>query len=324
MNTGKTSNHSSPGPSTSDTRIRRSCKRKISYAEVDDSLLSLIFAEPETVGQGQGTNQPSKRKKTTKSTSVKRPVAADKGDLKQHDRKRKTRSTKNLWLCKKSFLSMANDLKRVSLVDVVSHVLKFLDNEKHIKNNAKRQELLNLLCTTSTINSLTKELFSKLKELMVKNLNAKAKEIHAKYRIKFTFYIRDMMYDKSSKISKWASKNGLKGNDDNFYCVVQAIAAGVFEFVPNQVIRLNKEKKENKHEESDVPKMVNSTESLLVLSGGCFGKIYKCVKRSIINYKRKQNESKWSSQIEFRKFLFQLVMTQNEKRNPNIPVGPGP
>ena len=58
----------------------------------------------------------------------------------------------------------------------------------------------------------------------------------------------------------------------------------------------------------------------MVLSGGCFGKIYKCVKRSIINYRRKQNESKWSSQIESRKFLFQLVMTQNEKRNPNIPV----
>ncbi len=139
MNTVNSSDESLPAPSTSGT----SCKRKISYAEVDDSLLALILAEPETVvGQetitppNEKSKIPSKRKKTTKSTSqkkVKRPVAANKGDSKQHDGKRKSRSTKNTWLCKKSFLSITNDLKRVSLVDVVSHVLKFLDNEKHIK-----------------------------------------------------------------------------------------------------------------------------------------------------------------------------------------------
>ena len=268
MNTVNSSDESLPAPSTSG----RSCKRKISYAEVDDSLLALIFAEPETVvGQetitppNEKSKIPSKRKKTTKSTSqkkVKRPVAANKGDSKQHDGKQKSRSTKNTWLCKKIFLSIANDLKRVSLVYVVSHVLKFLDNEKHIKNNAKRQELLNLLCTTNTINSLTKELFSKLKKLMVQNLNFKPKGRQAKYRIKFTFYVRDMMYDKSSKISKWASKNSLQGNDDNFYCVVQAIAAGVFQFVQSQVIRLNKEKQKEEHLETNIPKIINSTESL--------------------------------------------------------------
>ena len=70
------------------------------------------------------------------------------------------------------------------------------------------------------------------------------------------------MYDKSSKISKWASKNSLQGNDDNFYCVVQAIAAGVFQFVQSQVIRLNKEKQKEEHLETNIPKIINSTESL--------------------------------------------------------------
>eukprot|EP00112_Aurelia_sp_Birch-Aquarium-sp1_P022053 Seg6091.1 transcript_id=Seg6091.1/GoldUCD/mRNA.D3Y31 product="hypothetical protein" protein_id=Seg6091.1/GoldUCD/D3Y31 len=249
MNSDNSFDESLPGPSTSNTRVGRSCKRKINYTEVDDSLLALIFGETETLGQETNAppNEiPSKRKKTTKSTShkkVKRPVAANKGDSKQHDQKPKSRSTKNAWLCKKSFLSMAKDLKGVSLVDVVRHVLKFLDNEKHIKNNAKRQELLKLLCTTNYINSLTKELFSKLKKLMVQNLNVKPKERQAKYRIKFTFHVRDMMYDKSSKISKWASKNSLQGNDDNFYCVVQAIAAGIFHFVQSQVIKLKSKKR---------------------------------------------------------------------------------
>ncbi len=57
MNTVNSSDESLPAPSTSG----RSCKRKISYAEVDDSLLALIFSEPETV-VGQETITPPNEK----------------------------------------------------------------------------------------------------------------------------------------------------------------------------------------------------------------------------------------------------------------------
>ena len=100
---------------------------------------------------------------------------------------------------------MTNGLKKASLVDVMSYVFKFLDNEKHIENNAKRQELLDLLCASKAIKSL------------VKDLKLNQKERHAKYRIKFTFYVRDMMHNKSSKISKWAAKNNSQGNEHILY-----------------------------------------------------------------------------------------------------------
>ena len=87
---------------------------------------------------------------------------------------------------------------------------------------------------------------------------------------------------------------------------------------------MNKEKQNREAPISDTNdhKPTNSTESLLTLAGGSFGKIYKCIKRSIKKLRKENYEkkmAKWRSKISFRKFLYQLVMTQKEKRNPNIP-----
>ncbi len=171
---------------------------------------------------------------------------------------------------------------------------------------------------------LVKYLFAKCQQLMTSCFKKSPKDRQSSYRINYTFHVKAMVQDKSSEISKWFLENFTENISQHLYSVVHAVAAGVFEFTLSHFIKMNKEKQNREAPISDTNyhKPTNSTESLLTLAGGSFGKIYKCIKRSIKKLRKEnyeKNKAKWRSKISFRKFLYQLVMTQKEKRNPNIP-----
>ena len=90
---------------------------------------------------------------------------------------------------------------------------------------------------------------------------------------------------------------------EHFSSVIHAVAAGVFSFVQNQIIEMNKEEQSEKIPMTDTnTTTTNSTECLLTIGGGCFGKIYKCVKRSIrklskIHYNTKEKQWEIKDQI---------------------------
>eukprot|EP00794_Sanderia_malayensis_P006653 gene6653-7399_t len=151
-------------------------------------------------------------------------------------------------------------------------------------------------------------------------LRKKPKDRQSVYRVKFTFYVRDIIHQSSSPLSKWFNSNKqtlLNENKDDFACVVHAIAMGIFNFIQSNMMEL----KHNNGNEADSikePMTLNPAISLLTIGGGCFGKIYKCVKRRIAKLRResyKAKEAQWKSLIEFRKFVYCLVMTPKEKKN---------
>lgn len=336
------------GPSTATSRAGRCCKRKIDYAE-DDDLLSIIFGEEEhqsegqedlsgQVGsaaipkkiakQGKGTTIPPSKKKTETATKEKGSKGGGyRPEKKASEKKGKEKSQKakkKKWLSKVKFSAMAKKFRKIPSEIVQSYVVTFLNTEKHIFTHPSRKQLLESLKVSGEINDLVQHLLSKCNQIMMLCLKTSPKDRQSLYRIQYTFYVRDLMLNKSSQIVKWFEDNFPEDMLEHFSSVIHAVAAGVFSFVQSQIIGINKEEqnKDIPMTDSDTTATNNSTESLLTIGGGCFGKIYKCVKRGIRKLRKthyKTKEKQWRSKIKFRKFMYELVMTPNEKKNPNIP-----
>ena len=218
---------------------------------------------------------------------------------------------------------MAKKLQKMPSEIVQSHVITFLNTEKHVAIHPPRKQLLESLKVSGEMNDLIQYLLSKCNHIMMSCLKTSPKDRQSAYRIQYAFYVRDLILNKSSQIVKQFQGNFPEDMLEHFSSVIHAVAAGVFSFVQNQIIEMNKEEQNEKIPMTDTnTTTTNSTECLLTIGGGCFGKIYKCVNRSIrklrkIHYNTK--EKLWRSKIKFRKFMFELVMTPNEKKNPNIP-----
>ena len=314
------------GPSGTNLRTRtgRTCKRKVSYDDQDD-LLSLILGEcglqGEKYGEESGTEEdlpPKRKKRATKNNVQSANVKTGKKETKNATHQMTT------WMDKKSFMSMVNALKTVAIGDVKDYVVVFLRNEKHIEVHAPRKDILDRLTSTAMLDILVKYLFAKCQEIMTSCFKQPPKDRQSSYRINYIFHVKAVVQDKSSEISKWFLENFTEDISQHLYSVVHAVAAGVFEFTQSHFLKMNKEKETREALLSDRSdhKPTNSTESLLTLAGGCFGKIYKCIKKSIKKLRKEnyeKNKEKWRSNISFRKFLYQLVMSQKEKKNPNIP-----
>ena len=151
------------------------------------------------------------------------------------------------------------------------------------------------------------------------SLKNKPKDRKSIYRVKFTFYVRDILDESSSTLSRWFDSNEkdlLNTNKNHFSCVIHAIAMGIYSFIQSNVIELKQKGNEADNiTQEHVP--LNPIISLLTLGGGCFGKVYKCVKRRIAKLRRhsyKANEAHWKSLIEFRKYMHCLVMAPKEKK----------
>eukprot|EP00794_Sanderia_malayensis_P002611 gene2611-3024_t len=181
-------------------------------------------------------------------------------------------------------------------------------------------KIVQMLEETDELERTVRTFFLKALKIAEECLRKKPKDRQSVYRVKFTFYVRDIIHQSSSPLSKWFNSNKqtlLNENKDDFARVVHAIAMGIFNFIQSNMMEL----KHNNGNEADSikePMTLNPAISLLTIGGGCFGKIYKCVKRRIAKLRResyKAKEAQWKSLIEFRKFVYCLVMTPKEKKN---------
>ena len=113
------------------------------------------------------------------------------------------------------------------------------------------------------------------------SLSTIPKDRQAVYKIRFTFYVRDLLKS-ASNVMKWfdLNKMNMKGDKDDFFCAIHSIAAGIFKFIQSKVIEI-KQNKKGIVSNPEEPITLNPALSFSTLAGGSFGKIYKCVKRRI-------------------------------------------
>ena len=219
-------------------------------------------------------------------------------------------------------------LKSLQLSVVLQSVLSFLSTEEHIKKR-ERDSIINGLKVSNQLSELVKVVFQKGIQLLSSGLKNRAEDRQAMYRINFTFFLRSLIFGPSSNeketiISKWFKENFSGMTIEHLSCVVHAVGSGVYDFIQMQALKFN-QKNENvithvigggdNHSE-------NLLASLLVVAGGCLGKIQKVMK----NFQRKNYRTKdkvLKSKLEMyrviRKLLWNIVMTSKEKRNPCLP-----
>ena len=224
---------------------------------------------------------------------------------------------------KVKFRGITKLLRKIPIHAVAEFARQHTNSEVHVKESENRMNIVQMLEETKEMENVVKNIYLKGIKFTEESLSTILKDRQAVYKIRFTFYVRDL-FNSASNVMKWfdLNKMNMKGDKDDFFCVIHAIAAGIFKFIQSKVIEI-KQNKKGLVSNPEEPTTLNSALSLLTLAGGSFGKIYKCVKRRIaklrrLHYKKKHEE--WRSLIKFRKFMYCLVMTPQEKKNPAIPT----
>ncbi len=218
-------------------------------------------------------------------------------------------------------------MRKISVSEIEEFTLDFLKMEKHIVTKCStRGQIKNSLVESGRLRKNIEQFHAKAVQLMEECFKEDPKDRQSLYRIRYTFYIGDLLTNTSSDIMKWFYKDYCHdGSTEDYSAVVHSIGAAVFGFVQQQVIKIkrNQVHEANQLEKPDgTKKQSNSVLSLLTLAGGTFGKIYKCLKRKIKKDRGKHyraKESKWRADIKFRKMMYEIVMTAKDKKNPNIP-----
>ncbi len=196
----------------------RGCKRKSMYAESDDHIEEMPEGGGLMVDDDDDFRRMSvKRRKTRKdqksTTSKKAKGPSRRGanstkdvafQKKQSSKKTDKGKTKHVsYLKKKEIDSIVSTLKKIELVPMKNCVLDLLKKEKHIEQNDRRKGILEDLKKTVAMSKLVSQLFSKCISLLKAGLSYNSNDRHAKYRIAYTFYVRDALSDRSSQVMKW-------------------------------------------------------------------------------------------------------------------------
>lgn len=137
-------------------------------------------------------------------------------------------------------------------------------------------------------------------------------------------HIKGILGNSNSHEMQWFLTHFPEELSNDFACVIHSIATAVFPFLQGKVLEFKtKDLQTDTQDAKTEPDSYNNVMSMLTLAGGCFGKIYKCVRRSvnrIFHSKNQHKQNTLAAKINFRRFLYQLIMTQREKKNPNIPA----
>ncbi len=244
--------------------------------DVDDDFRRMSVKSRKTSKDQKSTTSKKAKDPSGRGAQSTKDVAFQKKQSSKETDKGKTKHIS--YLKKKEINSIVSTLKKIELVPMKNCILDLLKKEKHIEQNDRRKGILEDLKKTVAMSKLVSQLFSMCISLLKAGLSYNFKDRDAKYRIAYTFYVRDALSCRSSQVMKWFERRYFTNEDKNHYiCVVNSIAVIVFQFFQQHVLSLKKKKLEDSQSKTTV-KTTNSILSLLTLAGGTFGKVYKCVK----------------------------------------------
>eukprot|EP00794_Sanderia_malayensis_P001109 gene1109-456_t len=238
-------------------REGRRCKRKVAYAETDELLDFILSENAEELDVG--SNKKSKNKKARTDDSDREEGKGKKAKGKNRPNSEKTKSSNVMK--KAAFRKMIKNFrKKTSVTTVANFTRRFLGSELHIQKNENRMKIVQMLEETDELERTVRTFFLKALKIAEECLRKKPKDRQSVYRVKFTFYVRDIIHQSSSPLSKWFNSNKqtlLNENKDDFACVVHAIAMGIFNFIQSNMMEL----KHNNGNEADSIKEPMTTQS---------------------------------------------------------------
>ena len=337
--------------------LSRSCKRKRPFSTEDGEDLLAFKLECEEEVTMQTTpkmrmkpanktvpkrTKPSKQKGSKQTDKPKKVVQPTRKKEAEKKAKQKRNCNKETKMPKNAFHGMVKWLKNIPTSEVVRFVNDFTNEERHL-DAFKKRRLMESLTASNEIEEIVKSLHSTASNLMLASFADIPKDRHPMYRIKYMTHIADIPKDRHpmNRIKYMTHIKEILGNPNShemqwffihfpeelpndFVCVIHSIAAAMFNFLQGKVLEFkSKDLPTNNQAAKTEPDSYNNVLSMLTLAGGCFGKIYKCVRRSvnrILHSKGKHKQKALSAKINFRRFPYQLIMTPRMKKNPNIPV----
>ena len=167
--------------------LNRGCKRKITYAELDDHVEEMLEGGRVILDDDDGDEvfkrasvKKRKTRKDHKSTTSKKAegpsrrratamtdVATQKKQSSKKTDKGKMKHAKEVsYLRKKDIDSIVGVLKKVELVPIKNFVLEFLKKERHIEQNDRRKRILEDLKNSEAMDKLVRQLYSKCISLL--------------------------------------------------------------------------------------------------------------------------------------------------------------
>eukprot|EP00794_Sanderia_malayensis_P012449 gene12449-13736_t len=233
---------------TGRTSKARQCKRKISYSKTDE-LLDFILSE-NTDGNDLQNNSTHKKaandddksespnnKNSGSKKSRTRPkanvviVRDPKAKKQKSDKSRKKETSVEIKekpkksksrLKKAAFRSIAKRLRKVPINTVADFARQIINSELHVKEIENRRNIVQTLEETKEMENLVKNIYLKGIKFTEESLSTILKDRQAVYKIRFTFYVRDMLRDSASNPMKWFhsyKKIGKPTNDSRRHAV---------------------------------------------------------------------------------------------------------
>ena len=222
----------------------RKCKRKISYADSDELLDFVLSENTDNRTQKRAATatddkyeSPNPRKKTKVGDpkqakgKKKNSVQSRKKETNKRIKENPKKTTKSLNSLKKvAFRSMTKRLRKIPINIVADFARQFINSELHVKEIENRMNVVQMIEETKEMENIVKNIYQKGIKFTEESLSTILKDRQAVYKIRFTFYVRDMLSDSASNAMKWFNSNkmNMKGDKDYFFCVIHAIAAGIF------------------------------------------------------------------------------------------------
>ena len=219
-------------------------------------------------------------------------------------------------LKKKDLMNIVKRVKLIALQTVIQFDLSCVKPELHLVEYKEREQVLLSLILTGQLEVIVKTLFDKAIGLMTSCFKNQPTDRHPQYKIQFTFAIRDIIQNAKSSEVEWFKENFPHTELDHFSCVLHSLGSAVYQFIQTQVIEIKELDLQNsKPKKQPNVQKGNAVLPLLIIAGGCFGKMYNCV-RSFIQKNRNSTDKKTFKRLEqyrsLKTLLWQCVMTPRE------------